>query len=89
MKDKSRLIKLAKFSLVTGAIGFIFVIAFYFKYGSLFALVEERHPDIHRFLFAFKVTLLGLCPGACLIIIGLSLEVLSYFKKERERNGER
>lgn len=59
--------------------------AAYFILGKAFAIAEAHHPDVHWLLFACKVSTFLICPGLCILIVGISLTILRYLKTNRDQ----
>jgi hypothetical protein len=58
----------------------------YVMYGyRLCALILEQHPDMHWFVFAFKLANFVLCPVLAFLLILLGVQILFTFQGETDK----
>ena len=82
MKMRKKLVLSAIVSMSGSILGILGLIVLFFKSRPVFALMNERNPDMHFVLFALKALLFLGCPGLCLCLLALGWDVLHYLSKE-------
>ena len=57
----------------------------YFILRTSFATADAHHSELHWLLFACKVSTFLMCPGLCIVIIGMGLTILRYLRTKSEQ----
>ena len=83
MKGHNRIRYEAIVSIIFGTIAILSMVTVFLVLRNPFAKIIDRHPDMQWFIFAFDAMMLMVC-SLSIMLIGLSREMLCYFKKERK-----
>jgi hypothetical protein len=78
--SKNKLFWLAVIAMFIGVLCICGVIVVYILFDEHLKTASQTNLSVRGIVQAFRWVVFGICPGICVVVIGLSIEVISFLK---------